>query len=135
MMTKAPRIPLTRLPRYRSYKRIEAFKIRAIVRDPTGLVTLHPVDATLASFTLDSLYVKKHAPQPGGYFIRYEDGYCSWSPAGAFEAGYTRLPDQVEGRPFICSTCHAVWPDEAPGLPSWDPGPTEATRPTPTDST
>lgn len=26
-----------------------------------------------------------------GYFVRYEDGYESWSPAAAFEDGYTRL--------------------------------------------
>lgn len=24
----------------------------------------------------------------GGYFVRYEDGYESWSPAQAFEGGY-----------------------------------------------
>lgn len=27
----------------------------------------------------------------GGYFVRYEDGYESWSPAAAFEGGYTRI--------------------------------------------
>lgn len=26
----------------------------------------------------------------GGYYVRYEDGYESFSPAGAFESGYTR---------------------------------------------
>lgn len=30
----------------------------------------------------------------GGYYVRYEDGFESWSPAEAFEKGYTRLePD------------------------------------------
>lgn len=27
----------------------------------------------------------------GGFFVRYDDGYESWSPAGAFEGGYTRI--------------------------------------------
>jgi hypothetical protein len=29
----------------------------------------------------------------GGYFVQYEDGYQSWSPAAAFEAGY--LPERM----------------------------------------
>ena len=28
--------------------------------------------------------------QPG-YTVKYEDGYTSWSPAGAFESGYTAI--------------------------------------------
>lgn len=27
----------------------------------------------------------------GGFFVRYDDGYESWSPAAAFEGGYTRI--------------------------------------------
>ena len=27
----------------------------------------------------------------GGYYVVYEDGYKSFSPAGAFESGYTPL--------------------------------------------
>ena len=27
----------------------------------------------------------------GGYYVRYEDGFESWSPPGPFEKGYTRL--------------------------------------------
>jgi hypothetical protein len=34
----------------------------------------------------------KHAPQVGGYYVRYPDGYESWSPAKAFEEGYTEAP-------------------------------------------
>jgi hypothetical protein len=32
----------------------------------------------------------KHAPHVGGYFVQYEDGYTSFSPAEAFESGYVR---------------------------------------------
>jgi hypothetical protein len=31
------------------------------------------------------------APIIGGYYVRYLDGYESWSPADAFEDGYTRV--------------------------------------------
>lgn len=27
----------------------------------------------------------------GGYWVEYEDGYVSWSPAKAFEDGYTKV--------------------------------------------
>lgn len=30
-------------------------------------------------------------PQTGDYIVIYEDGYKSWSPAKAFEDGYTQL--------------------------------------------
>ena len=38
---------------------------------------------------LDRAYMEKHKPQAGGYFVVYEDGYQSFSPAAAFESGYT----------------------------------------------
>jgi hypothetical protein len=32
-------------------------------------------------------------PNPlGGYYVLYEDGFESWSPAKVFEAGYLRCP-------------------------------------------
>jgi hypothetical protein len=31
------------------------------------------------------------APVIGGYYLLYDDGYESWSPAAAFENGYTRI--------------------------------------------
>ena len=33
----------------------------------------------------------KHDPQAGGYYVVYADGYQSFSPAQAFEEGYTRI--------------------------------------------
>ena len=92
------------LPLYRSHKLVEAFQIRAIVQDRTGGAGLIPEGDLFERFTVDAAYLLKHAPRPGGYFVRYRDGYCSWSPAEAFEAGYTRVP--------------------AGEMPSWDPGPT-----------
>jgi site-specific recombinase XerD len=34
-------------------------------------------------------YVHKHKPEAGGYYVVYADGYKSYSPAKAFEEGYT----------------------------------------------
>ena len=36
-------------------------------------------------------YVAKHKLEVGGYYVVYEDGYKSFSPASAFESGYTPL--------------------------------------------
>ena len=42
-------------------------------------------------------YVEKHAPRVGGYFVRYDDGYESFSPAAAFEGGYTSVDAELAG--------------------------------------
>ena len=44
-----------------------------------------------ADFTVPGEFIQKHKPVVGGYFVMYEDGYQSFSPAKAFEEGYTRL--------------------------------------------
>lgn len=36
-------------------------------------------------------YMNKHQPQIGGYYVKYADGYESFSPAEAFESGYTKV--------------------------------------------
>jgi len=51
-----------------------------------------PAEAPFAPFEVEPGYFLKHKPEVGGYFVQYEDGYKSYSPAKAFEEGYTRLP-------------------------------------------
>lgn len=36
-------------------------------------------------------YLEKHGPKLGGYYVKYSDGYESYSPAEAFESGYTLI--------------------------------------------
>jgi hypothetical protein len=50
-----------------------------------------PADEGYAPFKVDSAYMSKHKPVEGGYFVVYEDGYKSFSPAEAFESGYSRI--------------------------------------------
>jgi hypothetical protein len=52
---------------------------------------IYPEDEDYFEFGVSSAYMAKHDPQPGGYWVRYEDGYESYSPAEAFEGGYTRI--------------------------------------------
>ena len=50
-----------------------------------------PEEQRYARFCVDRTYVEKHKPEAGGYYVVYADGYKSFSPAAAFEEGYTRL--------------------------------------------
>ena len=61
--------------------------------NPHGLAgaTIMPVEPGYAPFLVDDDYVRKHNPQVGGYYVVYQDGYKSFSPAEAFEDGYTRI--------------------------------------------
>lgn len=81
--------PLPPLPRYRCHKVVEAALIGKITLGPT---ILHlETGQTGATVKVSVEYLRKHQPEVGGYYVRYEDGYESYSPAAAFEAGYTRL--------------------------------------------
>ena len=84
------------LPHWKCHKVVEAFKIEHILPfpNPGGLTTLAsgemPNHIQYRVYVGGS-YLSKHNPQPGGYYVRYEDGYESYSPAEAFEGGYTRI--------------------------------------------
>lgn len=81
------------VPSWRSHKIVRAAKITEVTTlahmpDSGGVLTLEGVDGPIA---VSPAYVAKHQPQVGGYYVRYADGYESWSPAEAFEGGYTQL--------------------------------------------
>lgn len=86
------------LPVYVSHKRVRAAKILDLVRLPDNVqdaaLQLDLPDKPYVYVTPDWLArrVPLNTSPVGGYFVRYEsDGYTSWSPAGAFEDGYTRV--------------------------------------------
>ncbi len=90
------------LPKYKCHKRVWALQIESIEpdserakaegdRETDGSTWLHPVNKDYAPFKVTSAYVEKHAPEIGGYWVQYEDGYQSYSPAAAFEGGYTLI--------------------------------------------
>lgn len=92
------------LPVYRSFKTVSALKIADIeeqrpqVQDGRSGQSawpcfLHFEDHTWAPRLMPSDWVAKHRPQVGGYWVQYEDGYESFSPAKAFEAGYILAAD------------------------------------------
>ena len=89
------------LPLYKCHKIVRAGKISEIdiITEPdlTGKGRPEPVQGAFLSFdnhpplTVTADFVSRHQPQVGGYLVAYEDGYISYSPAAAFEAGYRQL--------------------------------------------
>ena len=94
------------MPRYKCHKQVWAFKIKSIEIIPrdtskdidgmsppeagrTAIIT--PEEDGYSQFIVDEAYVNKHNPKEGGYYVVYPGGYLSYSPAEAFEEGYTRI--------------------------------------------
>jgi len=79
------------LPTYTCHKQVGALKIRSIdVHYTAEHAIFTPADESYAPFSVSRAYMAKHVPEAGGYYVRYKDGYESFSPAAAFEEGYTR---------------------------------------------
>ncbi len=97
------------LPLYRCHKVVGAVKIKEVIKhahpDPKADdaafeaspafegAHLFPVEEGHAPIPVDADWYRKHNPDAGGYYVVYEDGYASYSPAKAFEDGYTRIPE------------------------------------------
>lgn len=79
------------MKKYRSHKIVEAGKIVGVL---SAGVVQYDVDDTLEDISnADHERMRGMAggSVTGGYLVRYEDGYLSWSPAEAFEAGYSEI--------------------------------------------
>ena len=96
-----------KMPQYRCHKTVSALKIKEVVchAHPDPAVSIEEFAKTdefsgCNLFFEDERYgfrpvgadwFRKHQPTKGGYFVVYEDGYESFSPAKAFEDGYTKI--------------------------------------------
>ena len=87
------------MPRYKCHKEVYALKIADIEldsdkarienRETDGSAMITPEEQGYAPLRVDHEFVRKHQPKIGGYYVVYLDGYKSFSPAEAFESGYT----------------------------------------------
>lgn len=68
---------------YRCHKEVQAAKILGI--SITGELAFGVGNFKL----MDRAWLDKHNPEVGGYYVLYADGYESFSPAKAFEDGYS----------------------------------------------
>ncbi len=92
-----------KLPTYRSHKEVHALKIGEIRRmtvvepgyaDPREYYRL--IGATAGEVEVSVGYIEKHEPKIHGYYVRYADGYESFSPRATFEGGYMLIGQQTE---------------------------------------
>jgi hypothetical protein len=78
------------IPRYRCHKVVRAAKITGFRENGTDAPCLLLGEIGGITTVLTEWF-ERHKPEVGGYFVLYDDGYTSFSPAAAFEAGYTRI--------------------------------------------
>lgn len=77
------------MKKYTGTKTVEAFEIERIESvDFSSKFALYSADGYKAPVCVGPEYFAKHRPYVGGYYVRYEDGYESFSPAEAFEKAY-----------------------------------------------
>ena len=81
------------MPRYKCHKDVHALKIEAIETpkhpEMSGAM-IHPAEIGYEPFQVTDAFLAKHEPKVGGYYVVYEDGHTSCSPAKAFEEGYVK---------------------------------------------
>lgn len=87
------------MPQYQCHKRVRALKITSIEPDANG-ADLYS-DGIL--IRVDAEFMRVHpALDVGGYYVVYADGYKSYSPAKAFEEGYTMVGAEEYKPPRFC---------------------------------
>ena len=89
-------VAMSPMPKYKCHKEVWALKIKEVVENTPPSETPQAAQILLvfdrfAPMPISNEFYAKHNPQKGGYFVRYEDGYESYSPAKAFEEGYTKI--------------------------------------------
>jgi hypothetical protein len=89
----------TTLPEYVSHKHVWAAQIKAVkIFDiPEGsdspvegkITKLAVLDLGEYGYNVEVDYANRPVPEAGMYYVKYEDGYHSFSPANVFENGYS----------------------------------------------
>lgn len=78
------------IPKYICHKKVGALKIKSIKQldaKGTGILSFH---GSKQKKEVSAEWLLKNKPQVDGYFVIYEDGYESFSPAEPFESGYVK---------------------------------------------
>jgi len=86
------------LPIYKCHKLVRAAKVIQWSRAPGDEEPYVLTLDTGAVVKVPASRVPANQTPADGYYIRYEDGYESWSPKDVFEAGYTREPADFRDR-------------------------------------
>lgn len=85
------------LPLYQCHKQVRAAKITGMVDGGRTLVL-----GEYGTVTPGVVWLNKHQPAVGGFYVVYGDGYTSYSPASSFYAGYA-LADAAPAAKTTCA--------------------------------
>lgn len=102
------------LPQYKCHKTVRAARITALRQNGTSDMPDLVLGDIGGIVTLLPDWHAKHKPQVGGYYVVYDDGYASFSPANAFEEGYALLtsipapPSDLRGALQRAINCHSA---------------------------
>lgn len=90
-----------KMQQYKCHKTVKAFKILEILWDETNHAMMIQGDGEHdeigSMFFKSQEWCDTHKAKAGGYFVEYEDGYHSFSPAEAFESGYVIIGQSGNG--------------------------------------
>ncbi len=100
------------MPKYKCHKQVWALKIREVAQGVApaehtgGSWLLVPENDRYAAIEVAHDWYARHKPEAGGYYVVYNDGYSSYSPAEAFESGYH--PVDVGCSSFVGSSDQSI---------------------------
>ena len=86
------------LPLFQCLKKVRGGKIMSITNTDKGLIKLDLFVGNDQPYVVQEVtpgYMAQHRPEVGGYFVKYQSGYESYSPGKEFEEGYIKLPEVV----------------------------------------
>jgi hypothetical protein len=106
---------------YVSHKTVHAMRIEQIVDgqeeingEVVGFGTCNLIGTDRdgdVSINVPIEWVNHFKPEVGGYFVQYEDGYASYSPAEPFERGYTKVTSAPITPARDGANVHGISPD------------------------
>lgn len=82
------------MKRFQCHKQVNAAPITHI--DGTKLLLQADDGEGVVPIAVSMEFIERHKPKPGDYFVEYEDGYTSISPASAFESGYAEIGEDAD---------------------------------------
>jgi hypothetical protein len=82
---------------WKCHKVVKAGKILTFSAGFSGPVTVADANGVPCKVNCPPSVFARGRPNLGDYIVIYKDGYKSWSPAKAFEEGYTRIASGEAG--------------------------------------
>lgn len=111
---------IDRLARFLCHKVVRAGRITSTLDDYQFTARKGHISVTVAdggSIWLPIPAGATRKPKPGDYYVVYDDGYTSLSPAKAFEEGYTLISEPQEAAATHGGPHHPAQPAKLQGLP------------------